>query len=132
MKWIQGFGLYEKLRRSYYTVTIVLAVVCLAALFTETNPGAGFYGALIVLLFTSIAAIEHVKDKPPNQRILPVITWVGFLVGAYLLLADASGVHVTDWSLLATVILLWLAAGVLVVAMLPFVLVVRSEAQKNS
>ena len=125
MQWIEKVKLAEKLRRGYYTVSVVLAVVCFIAALSGTDGEVGFYGALIVLLFTSIAAIESVKDKPPRRRFMAGGIGLGFLVGAYLLLVSEADSSVTDWNLLAGLVFVWLVAAVLVGAVLPILLLMK-------
>ena len=132
MNWIRKVKLVEKLRVFYYVVTMVLGIICVIVAFGESDGNSGFYGALIVLLFSSIAAIESVKEKPPQQRVIPGLIGIGLFVGAYLWLADEANAHPADLGLLGGLVIVWLLSALLVFAWLPVVLLVKSDTRKGN
>lgn len=123
MQWAKRVNLMGKLRVFYHTLTVFLAAVCvLAALYPDDSDDLGFYGALVVFLFTTMVAIESIKEKPPKKRGLPALIWTSLLAGAYLILASEDNAHPLDREWAIWLAIVWLLAAVIAFAWLPVVL----------
>ena len=126
-------GIRSKLLYFHYSVAGTVAVVALVAALSADPiadvsgvASSGFYGALIVLCVTSIAALESLKtSESRRQKVLAGGVGVGLLAGAYLWLADEADVHPASLELLSGLGIVWLLVSIIVFIFFLLALIAR-------